>query len=232
MTFVIGDIHGKKEKYLEMLEKLNPSETDAVFVLGDVIGIGDDGIEILKDMMYRANIFPVLGEQEYMAKELFPLISEAKTIEEAKKLLSGEKAELFSKWLTMKSEKTISDFLSLDEENKESIIDYLSEFAPYEEVEAGGKTFILAHAGIDGFQEGKDLDEYDEKAFVFAETDYQKAYFPESYLVTGHTPTALIDRQYTGKVYAKKRHLAIDCGAAYGGRLAAVCLDKLKVYYC
>lgn len=232
MTFVIGDIHGKKEKYLEMLEKLNPSDTDAVFVLGDVIGIGDYGIEILKDMMYRSNIFPVLGEQEYMAKKLFPLICEAKTTEEAKNLLTGENAELFEKWLTMKSEKTIADFLALDEENKESIIDYLSEFAPYEEIEVNGKTFVLAHAGIDGFEENKPLDEYDETAFVFAETDYQKAYFPESYLITGHTPTAMIDRQYTGKVYAKKRHLAIDCGAAYGGRLAAVCLEKLKVYYC
>ena len=232
MTFVIGDIHGQKEKYLEMLEKLNPSDTDAVFVLGDVIGIGDDGIEILKDMMYRANIFPVLGEQEYMAKELFPLISSAKSVEEAKTFLSGETAELFEKWLAMKSEKTFQDFLSLDEENKESIIDYLSEFAPYEEVEAGGKTFVLTHAGIDGFEEDRDLDEYDEKDFVFAKTDYNKPYFAESYLVTGHTPTALIDRQCTGKVYAKKRHLAIDCGAAYGGRLAAVCLDKLKVYYC
>lgn len=232
MTFVIGDIHGQKEKYLEMLEKLSPADTDAVFVLGDVIGIGSDGIEILKDMMYRSNIFPVLGEQEYMARELFPLISSAKDIEEAKALLSGEKAELFEKWLKMKSEKTIADFLSLDEENKESIIDYLSEFAPYEEIEAGGKTFVLVHAGIDGFEEGKSLDEYDEKAFVFAKTDYTKAYFPESYLVTGHTPTALIDRQYSGKVYAKKRHLAVDTGVAYGGRLAAVCLDKLKVYYC
>ncbi len=232
MTFVIGDIHGKKDKYLEMLEKLNPSDTDAVFVLGDVIGVGDDGIEILRDMMYRSNIFPVLGEQEYMAKKLLPLISSAKNIEEAKSLLSGNDAELFKKWLTMKSEKTISDFLSLDEENKESIIDYLEEFAPYEEIEANGKNFILVHAGIDGFEEDKPLEEYPEEAFVFAETDYQKSYFPESYLVTGHTPTAVIDRQCTGKVYAKKRHLAIDCGAAYGGRLAAVCLEKLKVYYC
>ncbi len=232
MTFVIGDIHGNKEKYLEMLDKLNPSDTDAVFVLGDVIGIGADGIEILKDMMYRANIFPVLGEQEYMAREIFPLISSANDIQQAKELLTGDKAELFEKWLTMKSEKTITDFLSLDEENKESIIDYLTEFAPYEEVEAGGKNFVLVHAGIDGFEEDKALDEYDEKAFVFAETDYEKAYFADSYLITGHTPTALIDRQYTGKVYSKKRHLAIDCGDAYGGRLAAVCLDKLKVYYC
>ena len=142
------------------------------------------------------------------------------------------KAELFEKWLTMKSEKTVSDFLTLDEENKESIIDYLSEFNAYEEIEAGGKTFVLVHAGIDGFEEDKPLEDYDEKAFVFAETDYSKAYFSDSYLVTGHTPTALIDRQCTGKVYAKKRHLAIDCGVAFGGRLAAVCLEKLKVYYC
>lgn len=232
MTFVIGDIHGNKEKYDQMLQKLNPTDEDAVFVLGDVIGIGDDGIEILKDMMYKANVFPILGEQEYMAKGIFPLIASAETIEKAKELLDGEKAELFEKWLTMKSEKTINDFLSSDEENKESIIDYLDEFAPYEEIEAGGKNFILVHAGIDGFEEDKPLDAYEEKDFVFAVTDYQKAYFPDSYLVTGHMPTAVIDRQCAGKVYSKKRHLAIDCGAAYGGRLAAVCLDKLKVYYC
>ena len=122
MTYVIGDIHGNKEKYLQMLEKISPAETDAVFILGDVIGMGDEGIEILKDMMYRANIFPILGEQEYMAREIFPLISSAKTVDEAKSLLEGEKAELFEKWLTMKSEKTVSDFLTLDEENKESII--------------------------------------------------------------------------------------------------------------
>ncbi len=232
MTYVIGDINGNKDKYFQMLEKINPSENDAVFVIGDVIGMGDDGIEILRDMMYRANIFPVLGEQEYMAREILPLITSAKNAQEAKKLLEGEKAELFEKWLTMKSEKTVNDFLALGEENKESIIDYLSEFNPYEEIEAGGKNFILVHAGIDGFEEDKPLEDYDEKAFVFAAADYTRAYFSDSYLVTGHTPTAIIDRQCTGKVYAKKRHLAINCGVAFGGRLAAVCLEKLKVYYC
>lgn len=232
MTFVVGNINGNKEKYLQMLEKLAPTDSDAVFVLGDVIGVGEDGIEILQDMMYRSNIFPVLGEQEYFAKTLFPLILSAKSIEEAKAALDGEKSELFEKWLTMKSEKTVNDFLSLNEENKESIIDYLSEFTPYEEIEAGGKNFVLAHAGIEGFEEGKPLEDYDESAFVFAQTDYSEIYFSDSYLVTSHIPTALIDRQYTGKVYSKKRHLAIDCGCAFGGRLAAVCLDKLKVYYC
>ena len=102
MIYVIGDIHGKKDKYDEMLAKLSPKETDAVFVLGDIIDIGDDSIEILQDMMYRANIYPVLGEHEYMAKQVLPLIMNAGSLDEAKAMLSGEDKENLEKWLTMK----------------------------------------------------------------------------------------------------------------------------------
>lgn len=231
MIYVIGDIHGDKEKYDAMLEKLSPTDNDTVFVLGDVINIGAEGISILQDMMYRANVYPVLGEHELTAKKIFPLITEFSSLDEAKTSLSGEDKELLDKWLTMKSEKTTEDFLSLDGEGKESIIDYLSEFEAVEEISAGGKDFVLCHAGINGFDEDKDLGEYDAEAFVLAKTDYSMIYFADKYLVTGHTPTALIDRSLTGKVYSKKRHLALDCGCGYGGRLAAVCLDKLKVFY-
>ena len=232
MIYVIGDIHGKKEKYDEMLTKLSPADTDAVFVLGDVIDVGEDSIEILKDMMYRANIYPVLGEHEYMARKFFPLIAKAKSIDEAKEMLSGEEIDGFEKWLTMKSEKTVSDFLSLDDEDKESIIDYLSEFQAYEEVEAGGKTFVLAHAGIDNFDPDKALEDYDEEDFVFGKADYTKVYFKNKYLITGHTPTVAINQKFMGKVYSKNGHIALDCGAAYGGKLAAICLDALKLTYC
>ena len=232
MIYVIGDIHGSKAKYDEMLSKLSPADTDAVFVLGDVIDVGDDSIEILQDMMYRANIYPVLGEHEYMAKKVLPLIEKAKTLDEAKNMLSGEDKAQLDKCLTMKSEKTISDFLALTEEEKESIIDYLSEFQPYEEVEAGGKTFVLTHAGINNFDADKELEDYSEEDFVFAETDYSKVYFPNKYLITGHTPTVAINQKLMGKVYSKNGHIAIDCGAAYGGRLAAICLDVLKLHYC
>lgn len=231
MIYVIGDIHGDKEKFDSMMEKLFPTDNDTVFVLGDIINIGDSSIELLQDMMYRPNVYPVLGEHEYMAKKVFPLLAEFSSIDEANEKLQGENKELFEKWLKMKSEKTTEDFLSLDEEGKESIIDYLSEFEPFEEISAGGKSFVLCHAGINNFEEDKDLSEYDEEDFVFAKTDYSTIYFADRYLVTGHTPTAVIDRSLTGKVYSKKRHLAIDCGCGYGGRLAAVCLDKLKVYY-
>lgn len=232
MIYVIGDIHGNKTKYDEMLTKISPKDTDAVFILGDVIDVGDDSIEILKDMMYRANIYPVLGEHEYMAKKLLPLIADCKSTDEATEKLTGDNKELLSKWLTMKSEKTLSDFFALNEEDKESIIDYLSEFQPFEEIEAGGKTFVLVHAGIENFDADKELEDYSEEDFVFTSADYSKVYFKNKYLITGHTPTVAINPKFMGKVYSKNGHIALDCGAAYGGKLAAICLDALKLYYC
>lgn len=232
MIYVIGDLHGCKEKYDRMLEKLNPGDKDAVFVLGDVLDIGEEGIEILRDMMYRANVYPILGEREYYAKKLLGDISGYGSIEKAREALSEEKNQLLEKWLKLGGEKTITAFLELEEEEKEAILDYLEEFNPYEELVCAGKKFVLAHAGISGFEEEKSLEEYSEEDFVFAETDYNQIYFGKAYLITGHKPTVAIGKEYAGKVYAKKRHLAVDCGAAFGGRLAAVCLDTLKVFYC
>lgn len=232
MIYVMGDIHGCRNKYDEMLEKLSPGEHDAVFVLGDVIDVGDDGIEILNDMMYRANIYPILGEREYYAKKFLPLIAQKGSAQKALEALDGEEKEMLAKWLSMKSEKTVEDFLKLDSEGREAILDFLEEFVPFEEIRCNGKKFILTHAGVRDFDEDKSLEDYSDEDFIFAETDYNSIYFPDAYLVTGHTPTVAIGKEYAGKVYAKKRHLALDCGAAFGGRLAAVCLDTLKVSYC
>lgn len=230
MIYVMGDIHGCKDKYDDMLEQLKPQELDAVFVLGDVIDEGDDGIAILNDMMYRANIYPVLGEREYYAKKFLPLIAEKGDTEKALASLEGEDREQLAKWLSMKSGKTIADFLALSEEGREDLLDYLEEFAAFEEIECKGKKFVLTHAGIEN-HEDRDLYEHEEEDFIFAETDYGKAYFKDAFLVTGHTPTVAIDKKLFGKPYAKNKHLAIDGGCGFGGKLIAICLDTLKVYY-
>lgn len=232
MIYVMSDIHGCYDKYHQMIEKLKLTADDALFVLGDVIDYGDDGIRILKDMMYRANVYPVLGEHEYIAKQVFPLIEQAKSLEECAEYVHGEDAVTLGNWLKNGGGATIKAFLALNAEDRESIIDYLDEFEPFEEVEAAGRSFVLVHAGIEDFEEDKPLEDYDEKAFISAAADYSKIYFSDKYLVTGHTPTLSIMPSNNGKVYSKKRHLAIDCGAFYGGRLAAVCLDTLKAFYC
>lgn len=67
--------------------------------------------------------------------------------------------------------------------------------------------------------------------FIAGEAEYEKQYFDDRILVTGHTPTSLINEKYAGRIYSKNNHLAIDCGAAFGGRLACVCLDTQDMFY-
>lgn len=230
MIYVMSDIHGNYEKYSEMLKKISLKTDDALFVLGDIIDGGNDGIRILKDMMYRANVYPVLGEHELLAKKLLSYVQEASSTEDCVSLVPEEMRHDLAKWLKIGGYQTLEAFLKLSKEEKESVLDYLLEFAPYDEVEAGGRDFVLVHAGIRNFDEEKDLDEYEEEDFVFEKADYSRVYFKSKFLVTGHTPTEEIGAK-DGKVFSAKRHLAINSAENSNGRLSAVCLDNMKVYY-
>ncbi|MGN1194255.1 MAG: metallophosphoesterase [Acutalibacteraceae bacterium] len=231
MIYVMSDIHGMYDKYKMMLEKLNLETEDALFVLGDIIDKGSDGIKILADMRYRANIYPVLGEHEYLAKKLLALFEDADSKEECESLLNDETKSLYDFWLISGGEPTLDGFLNLLGEDRESIIDYLGEFEAYEQVEAAGRSYVLVHAGINGFDAQKSLDDYSEQDFVSKPSDLSKVYFKNSFLVSGHVPTQNLSKDGEARVISKNHQLKIDCGAYEGGKLAAVCLDTLKVYY-
>ncbi len=232
MIFVMCGPYGNKDKYTEMLDKLALKDDDSLFVLGNIYGDGKDGTDILFDMMYRPNIFPILGFAEYSAKTLFPKLLEVKSIDDCVSVLSGEEKEFFGKWIKHGGYCAVETFLSLGAEDKESLIDFLSEFEAFEELEAKGKTFVLASAGIDGFDAEKELDEYDEADFVMHAADYSKIYFPNKFLITASLSADKIPGATAGKVFSAKRHLALGCSAKENGRLCAVCLDTMKVYYC
>ncbi|MGN1419137.1 MAG: hypothetical protein ACI4W6_07390 [Acutalibacteraceae bacterium] len=232
MIFVMSGVYGRLDKYRQMLEKLNLKEDeDSLFILGNVIGNGKESIAVLKDMMYRQNIFPVLGKQEYTAKRIFPALLQAKDVQSCVSLIGDDLKAEFADWLKHGGFNALEAFLALDSEGKDSILDYLGEFEPYEEVDAGGKTFVLAHAGIANFEEDKPLESYDERDFVLEKADYSKVYFKDKFLITASTPTSQIPGAKPGKVFTAKKHLALECSGT-GEKVAAVCLDTMKVHYC
>ena len=67
MLYVLSDIHGHYEAYRAILEAIRFSSRDVLYVLGDVIDRGPDGIRILQDMMVRPNVVPILGNHELTA---------------------------------------------------------------------------------------------------------------------------------------------------------------------
>ena len=53
MIYVMSDIHGQAGAFYKMLKKICFSDNDQMYVLGDVIDRGPDGIEIIKYVMSK-----------------------------------------------------------------------------------------------------------------------------------------------------------------------------------
>lgn len=66
--------------------------------------------------------------------------------------------------------------------------------------------------------------------FIIGEPEYEKEYFSDKIIVTGHTPTGFIDPKFKGKIWHKNNHIAIDCGAVFGNPLGCICLDTLEEF--
>ena len=103
----------------------------------------------------------------------------------------------------------------------------------YEELTVNEQKYLLVHAGLGEFSQGKKIEEYSLKNLVWERANYGIQYFNDTIVVTGHTPTQFIDgNPNPGRIYKHLNHIAIDCGAHIpGGRLAAICLDTGEEFY-
>lgn len=66
MHYVMSDIHGEYDRYQAMLDKIQPSLEDNVYILGDIIDRKPDGIKIAQDIMGRPNFHFIKGNHEVM----------------------------------------------------------------------------------------------------------------------------------------------------------------------
>lgn len=234
MTYCVSDIHGNYEGYIKLLEKINLSEEDTLYVLGDVVDRGTGGIKILQDMMMHYNIIPIIGNHEYMAINCLEFLNQEITEESIAKLNEGVIQGLLE-WQNVGGQATIDEFHKLNPEEKEDIIEYLEEFSSYEEVSVNGKDYILVHAGLSNFSPERPLEGYHISEMIFETPDYDRVYFQYKYLVTGHLPTRCIERnEGQDRIYKANNHIAIDCGCACideGGRLGCICLDTGDEFY-
>lgn len=232
MIYVMSDLHGCYEEYIQALREIDFSDKDELYVLGDVVDRGEDGIKILQDMMLRPNVIPLLGNHEYMAMMVLRRLSKEITDETVEDYLTLEDMTNYFHWTSDGGTATASAFRKLDRETQNDILEYLEEFFLFEEVHAGGKDYVLVHGGFEPFVPGKPLEEYDLSALIFQAPDYDTVYFEDKFLVTGHQPTlSLDDQSIQGKILRKNNHIAIDCGCVFGGSLAVLRLDDGKAWY-
>ena len=111
---------------------------------------------------------------------------------------------------------TIDELRRCDAQTKNDLIEYIKEFSIYETLTVNGKKYLLDHAGLGNFSPQKDIEEYSLHDLVWERADYEKCYFEDMYVVSGHTPTQLIEKNpRPGFIYQKNHHIAIDCGACF-----------------
>ncbi len=231
-TYVISDIHGQYDMFMEVLDKINLKESDTLYILGDVLDRGPHPIKTLRKLMEMENVICIVGNHELMSIECLEFLMKEVTdmsLEE----LDDEMLDNLLTWQENGSKTTIEEFSQLDQETKQDVLDYIKEFLVYEQITVNDQEYLLVHAGLGNYSPEKDIEDYSLHDLIWARADYDTRYFEDTIVVTGHTPTQYIEgNSKPGYIYRKNNHIAIDCGASVpGGRLATICLDTGEEYY-
>ena len=229
MIYAISDIHGCFAQYQAMLSQIEFKSTDTLYVLGDVIDRGPDGIKILQDMNLRPNVFPILGNHEFFAAYCLPWLTREITDQSISELTDVQFTAL-QEWIANGGGPTLRSLRELTWEEREDILEYLQEMELYAEVEVGGRSFVLTHSALKHFAPDKPLDAYELQDFIFGRPEPDAVYYPDKILVFGHTPTQFLGKP--GRIFRSKTMIDIDCGCVFkGGQLGCLCLNTLEEFY-
>lgn len=231
-TFVIADIHGEYDKFMEMLKKIRLTDQDTLYILGDVVDRGPHPVKVLLKLMEMPNVVPIVGNHELMALRCLTYLREEIT-ESSVSGWGRDEIRFLANWIQNGADPTMKEFRALSREMQSEVLDFVKDFLAYAEVEAGGRKFLLVHAGLGHFRRKKALEDYSLDDLVWERPDYRKRYFENVEVVSGHTPTQLIeDNPRPGFIFRQNGHIAIDCGACFkGGRLACICLETGEEFY-
>ena len=217
MQYVMSDLHGCYDLFARMLEKLRFGDGDVLYYLGDAADRGPEGIRVIRELMARPNVLPLLGNHEDMFRRAIRDRADRRN---------------FRNWTRNNGgDVTWAAYQALPPAERREIAEWLDGLPLYYELRAGGRDFLLAHAGVGGYVPEKDLQTCEADDFIWGRTDYSRVYYRDRLLVTGHTPTVLIDPRSRGKIWRGNNHIAVDCGAVFFGTLGCLCLDTLEEYY-
>ena len=233
MNYVMSDIHGRYDKYIEMIRKINFCNDDTLYIIGDICDRGPSSAQIYLDVMNRKNVHCIMGNHEKMLIEALPnpfgfLLNK-----------HDHFASLdFDIWSACGGGSTCASFIEVGMDKLMAIYNYILSLPLYKTVEIDKKTFLLLHAGIDNYDCKKQLCSYSSDELLWGEIDFDNTYYPEYFdkIIVGHTPTFIFNNSEPVSIYMGKGNVIdIDCGAVFekesNGRFGCLCLETMEEYY-
>lgn len=233
-VYVTSDLHGLELAQLKnLLQKAGFGSGDWLYILGDVVDRnGDGGVEILCWLLEQPNAQLILGNHEAMLLSctfVFDHITND-SIQE----ITAEKIGLLNNYMQNGGDVTLKTMRQLHDKSPQAvqdILEYLREAPLYEAITAGGRDFLLVHAGIDDFDKTKKMSQYSADDFLWVSPELGTGYFDDIITVFGHTPTMCYGKEFTGKILKTRTWIDIDVGAGFGQKAALLRLDDLKEFY-
>ena len=228
MHYVCSDIHGNLNRYNQMIHTIKSEDT--LYILGDVIDRGPDGIEILKDIMKRENVELLLGNHEDMM---------------IRSLLYDDD-EVHLVWVQLVNGGGITEFAFNSElpQMQKNILDYLENRALSVKIDINGKTYVLCHSGTCRDKENllyinaTEEEKYDilwRSPFRSDLYIHPDTYNPKYHYIIGHVPVQKLGSKVIITI-PDKLITDIDCGCAYSSiadntSLALLCLEDFSCKY-
>ena len=240
-TYVISDIHGCYEEFQSMLEKINFSDDDRLYLAGDYIDRGKQSLEMLKWLQNAGeNIYPIKGNHDV---EFAAYVKIMRAVDQSEKLMTDRDSNSDAKILYdsvkyfIKRKNagmlyfdyygTVSDLIN----NRNVTFGELCQWAdmfdklPYfHRFQMNGRDCVVVHAGFCEPENVPDKDRSLERFYIYAREEAIRAGgVRNGMIISGHTPTIAKDSSfYTGgEVYeyhdSEKDCIFydIDCGCAY-----------------
>lgn len=223
--YVVSDIHGEADRFYAMLDKIQFSDEDTLYILGDVVDRGPDGVALLQKIMTTPNVVMILGNHECMMLDY---------------LVSDPDPVAIRRWNKNGNRPTLDTFLKLKARDQRSILEYLRSLPTHLEIEINGKWFYLVH----GFPGMTVHDEVWSRPTINTPNPV-----PGYQVIIGHTPVHyliqseqerinyVMDIEDQGnhlRIWHSDEFIDIDCGCGheYSIRaLACVRLEDMVEYY-
>ncbi len=221
MTYVVANLHGDNTGFQKLLQTIKFKDKDVLYVLGDSVDVGEETMDLLTDMSMRPNVYPLAGEHDLKALRM---LSGFERMLQDGSAPSAEFSTEMTAWAGDGGMATLTGYRALDSDMREGVLDYLSDFMLCDEVKAGGKTYMLAHAGLSNYDADKSPEDYEPEDVFSAELP-DADFFKTRTLIVGHAPTA------SGKIERRDGVIYLDCGAMRGGRIGCLCLETGEEYY-
>ena len=226
MTYCVSDIHGCYDEFMQLLDEIKFGPDDTLYVLGDAIDRGKDSFACLRFIMETPNIHMLMGNHEQMMMDALIYIGGQDSLEH---------------WFLNGGESTCLQFLSLGEDEKVEVIEFLAALPYLIEVKIADQNYVLVHAGINVarvpitmLSTAAVLPKQSQDDLIWIREKFlRRKALPKSIIIFGHTPTFSIDRKHKGKVWRDGKHkdkTGIDGGCVYGGHLLVLRLDVMAEY--